>query len=375
MNTAAIEASVAELMSAFEEFKTRYDGKVGSLAEYLAKMEAKQGRPGAGDGNIFAGADIETERKNINAFVRGEFKALTVAIDPQAGYFVPSILQQSLTEKLYDPPTMLSLVRTEQWDGPGSTWIEPLKRALLTARRRGSETETAQDTGTTNPVGLLEVEAGEAEALVTVSQKLIDDASRDLSAMVVGDINAAFDRQLDAEVVSGTGAGNQAQGFLSVPIVTTDDTTRDWGKIQYFPSGATTSITADALFDIMYGLRAPYRTGATWAMSSSTANAVDKLKDGDGSYLWRNSMMAGTPPTLLGYPVAFDENMPTIGAGTYPIAFGNWKLGYLAVKKMQTRLLRDPFTSKPNLVLYGYKRQGGAVANSEAIKVMKVGTA
>jgi HK97 family phage major capsid protein len=34
--------------------------------------------------------------------------------------------------------------------------------------------------------------------------------------------------------------------------------------------------------------------------------------------------------------------------------------------------LRDIYTAKPNTVLYGYKRQGGAVANSEAIKVLKV---
>jgi HK97 family phage major capsid protein len=157
--------------------------------------------------------------------------------------------------------------------------------------------------------------------------------------------------------------------------VTTDDSTRAWGQIQYLNSGAPTSITADSLKDLLYSLRAPYRTGATWVMSSNTANAIDKMKDGEGDYIWRNSYTAGIPPSLLGYNVAFDESMPTIGAGTYPIAFGNWKLGYLAAKKMQTRLLRDPYTAKPNLVLYGYKRQGGAVANSEAIKVLKIAAA
>ena len=63
----------------------------------------------------------------------------------------------------------------------------------------------------------------------------------------------------------------------------------------------------------------------------------------------------------------------TIGAGTFPIAFGNWKMAYLVARKNQTRFLRDPYTAKPNLQLYGYRRQGGGVANSEAIKVMKIG--
>ena len=35
-------------------------------------------------------------------------------------------------------------------------------------------------------------------------------------------------------------------------------------------------------------------------------------------------------------------------------------------------LLRDPFTNKPMVQFYAYRRVGGDVANSEAIKVLKV---
>jgi HK97 family phage major capsid protein len=348
------------------------------LEKTLERLESKMGRPGAGGDFSFANdnkADLATEKKNVNSYVRGDFKSLTVGFDPQAGYFVPDILQPTDIVKLYDAPTLLSLVRTEQWDGPGSDWMEPLRRALLTARRRGSETEAAQDTGTTNPVGLLTVPAGEAEASVTLSQMLIDDSARDLSVMVVSDMNAAFDRQIDAEIVSGTGTGNQASGFLSGTIVTTSDTTRPWGHVQYTPSGNAALITADSLFDLMYSLRAPYRNGAAWVMASSTALAVDKLKDGNGDLLWRNSYQAGQPASLLGYPVYFDENMPVIGANTMPLAFANWKLAYVCAKKNQMRLIRDMYTAKPSVVLYGYKRQGGGIANSEALKIMKIATA
>ncbi|MEI9992749.1 MAG: phage major capsid protein [Rhizomicrobium sp.] len=332
------------------------------------------GGPGAGDLDIGDPEKIEAERKNLNAFIRGEFKIMTVDVDPQAGYFVPDILRPTMTEKLYDTPTMLSLVRTEQWDGPGSEWMEPLKRALLSARRRSSETQAAQDTSASNPVGLLTVGAGESEALIQFSQKLIDDSSRDLASMAFTDMDAAFDRQLDGEVISGTGTGNQAWGFLNVPIVATDDATRNWGSIQYVPGGDAANVTADGVKNLLWGLRAPYRTNASFVMSSNTANAVDKLKNGQGDYIWRDQMTAGAPPMLLGFPVHFDENMPAVAGNALPIAFGNWKLGYLAVKKSVTRYLRDPYTAKPNIVLYGYKRQGGMVANSEAIKVMKIAT-
>lgn len=374
-----LEDAISTLTDTTTKALSKQAAELKSLGDSLAKLESKYGRPGVpGNDNVAvqraANDNNETERTNLNHFIRGEFKSLTVAIDPQAGYFVPNILQSTDIVKRYDAPTLLSLVRTEQWDGPGSDWIEPLRRALLTARRRGSETEAAQDTGTDNPIGLLTVPAGEAEASVTISQKLLDDSARDLSSMVVTDMDAAFDRQIDAEIVSGTGTGNQATGFLTVPAVTTSDTTRPWGQIQYVPSTSATAVTADSLFDLMYSLRAPYRTGATWVMCSASANAIDKLKDGMGDYLWRNSLQAGQPPTLLGFPVAFDENLPVIGAGAFPVAFANWQLAYLVAKKNQTRLLRDVYTAKPSTVLFGYKRQGGAVANSEAIKLLKIAT-
>jgi HK97 family phage major capsid protein len=85
-------------------------------------------------------------------------------------------------------------------------------------------------------------------------------------------------------------------------------------------------------------------------------------------------MQSGRPPTLLGFPVFFDENMPLIAANSTPIAFANWKLAYVVAKKNQTRLLRDVYTAKPSTMIYGYKRQGGSVANSESIKLLKIAT-
>lgn len=35
------------------------------------------------------------------------------------------------------------------------------------------------------------------------------------------------------------------------------------------------------------------------------------------------------------------------------------------------RVLRDPFSAKPNVSFYTTKRLGGAVVNSEAIKLVK----
>src|SRR6266511_3993493 len=103
-------------------------------------------------------------------------------------------------------------------------------------------------------------------------------------------------------------------------------------------------------------------------MSSATASAVDKLKAStSGEYLWRNAMSAGEPPTLLGRPVEIDENMPAIAGNSYPILFGDFQRGYLIVERAGLKMLRDPFTSKPNVVFYCYRRVGGGLADCDAL--------
>jgi HK97 family phage major capsid protein len=138
------------------------------------------------------------------------------------------------------------------------------------------------------------------------------------------------------------------------------------------PSGHASLVTADGLITFMYGLAAPYRQNATWLMSSVTAAQVMLLKDGQGNYLWRESFAAGQPPTLLGRPVEFDEGMPAIGAGTFPIAFGDFKSGYLINDRLGTRILRDPFTNKPFVMFYATKRVGGGVRDPRAIRLLKI---
>jgi HK97 family phage major capsid protein len=76
----------------------------------------------------------------------------------------------------------------------------------------------------------------------------------------------------------------------------------------------------------------------------------------------------------LGYPVEFEENMPDFAANSLPVAFGNFKLAYVIVDRVGIRFLRDVFTAKPNMLFYGYRRYGGGVANSEAVKVLRAST-
>jgi capsid protein len=53
--------------------------------------------------------------------------------------------------------------------------------------------------------------------------------------------------------------------------------------------------------------------------------------------------------------------VPDIAVGSLSIAFGNFKRGYTVVDRAGFRLLSDPYTNKPYVRLYCWKRVGGDV--------------
>ena len=78
--------------------------------------------------------------------------------------------------------------------------------------------------------------------------------------------------------------------------------------------------------------------------------------------------------SLLGFPIVGAEDMPVIAANSFSIAFGDFNEGYQIVDRIGIRVLRDPFTNKPNIQFYTTKRVGGDVVNFDAIKLLKFGT-
>jgi HK97 family phage major capsid protein len=81
------------------------------------------------------------------------------------------------------------------------------------------------------------------------------------------------------------------------------------------------------------------------------------------------------PATLLGYPVAEFEDMPSIDADTLSIAFANFSEAYQIVDRAGVRVLRDPYTAKPYVLFYTTKRVGGDVVNFEAVKLIRFASA
>jgi len=363
---------VADLNANTRAAIKRQDDKIDQIDAKFARV----GGFNPANDNAANPVALREERAAIAAFGRkGESGSLdtfcagmSVGSDPDGGYAVLPALSTTMTEKLYDEVPMRRLARVETITS-GSEFIEPVDKDEIESGWVG-ETEGRDETDHAE-LAMLKVPLREVYALPKATQNLLDDASWDVGTWLERKITGKFARDENAAFVSGDGV-KRPRGFLTYDTATTADATRAWGTIQHTISGAASTFTADGIRNLYWALRSPYRKNATWLMASASANSLDKLKDGNGEYLWRNSMASGVAPTLLGLPVEFDEGMPAVEAGALPIALADWNKAYLIVDRPGVKMLRDPYTSRPFVKFYSTKRVGAGLANSEAIKLLKI---
>ena len=69
------------------------------------------------------------------------------------------------------------------------------------------------------------------------------------------------------------------------------------------------------------------------------------------------------------------EDMPAIGAGAFPLAFGDFREGYLIADRVGMRITRDEITAPGFVKFYVRKRVGAKLRNTQAIKLLKVAAA
>lgn len=362
-----INATITELQTALDQINGSIaaltvggvgDGKVTAEQKEYAKAFDKFFRRGIDNGlnDLAVKASMRTDS------------------DPDGGYIVPVEMEQTIDRVLSTVSTMRRLASVRQIStgmykkpvnvgGTDSGWV--------------GERETRPETNTST-LAALEFPAMELYANPAATQTFLDDAAVNVEAWLGSEVDIVFAEQEGAAFISGNGV-NRPRGLLAYDTVA--NASYAWGKLGFVTSGVAAAISdgsnngVDKLIDLSHGaLKQGYRINATWLMNRTTAATVRKLKDAYGQYLWQPSVQAGMAPTLLGYPSEDDDNMSDIGANAFPIAFGDFKRGYLIVDRTGIRVLRDPYTNKPYVMFYTTKRVGGGVQNFEAIKLLKIST-
>lgn len=395
-----IKTLVEGIQRGFEDFKRTNDQKQAqSDGDFQAKMakitadlaglmdmkrsvealELKAGRQGLGGGTEQDHVQADYKAGFINQFVRKgqesglkelESKAWSIGTSADGGYALPKTIETEVEKLARDLSPIRSIARvvkvgTSDYhklvnvNGIASGWVgETASRAA---------TNTSQFADVVPPMG-------EVYANPQVTQTSLDDMFFDAEAELIAQLSEELAVAEGAAFVTGNGT-NKPKGFLAYTTAATADSSRAFATIEHIATGVSgdfpASNKADYLYDIVAKLKAAYRAGSNWTMGKALMFEIMKLKDTTGQYLWQPMIKDGLVMNLLGYPVVEAEDMPVKAANSLSLAYGNFKRGYLIVDRVGIRMLRDPYSNKPYVGFYTTKRVGGAVINSEAIKIGK----
>lgn len=355
------EADITALRGDLDEVKSRLD-----------KVARAASRPAMG------GAAATGDAPEVKSFVDGylrlgretEVKSITSTPPGDGGFAVPRQIDAAIAARVVRLSPIRAIAQVVQ---TGTSGYRKLIATTSVASGWVSESAARPETGTPQ-FAEIAPPSGDLYANPAASQAMLDDVGFDLEAWLADEIATEFARAEGAAFVSGTGV-NRPEGFLAGTKATAEDGVRAFGTMQYIGTGSATGLgnaLDTRLIDLIHALRPGHRQGAVFVMNSTTLAAVRKLKTADGAFLWQPGMVEGQPNRLLGYPVIEAEDMPDVAGGAFPIAFGNFKNGYLIAERSATRVLRDPFTNKPFVHFYATKRIGGKVLDSAAIKLLKI---
>lgn len=215
---------------------------------------------------------------------------------------------------------------------------------------------------------------GTASALPRASEESLDDLFFNVESWLIESAGEAIGQGEGAAFVNGNGI-NRPTGFLAGPApVATADAGRAFGTLQYIPSLQDDAMptTADVFYDMIYAMRARYRPNARWVTSKVILAALRKYKDTTNAYLWQPSLVLGQPDSFMGYPITEAEDMPAVAANAFPLAFGDFRQGYLIADRVGMRITRDDITTPGFVRFYIRKRVGGKLRNTQAIKLLKI---
>lgn len=400
----AVAAQIAEIGKAFEAFKEANDAALKGKADVVATE--KVDRIGTGLDTLQAGLDemakqiaainalgaerekdaaspeARAHKKAFEAWFRSgygeqalkeaEIKAASrTDSKPDGGYLVPDEMDAAISRVQAVTSTMRSISRVQPVGG-----LVYKKLVGLGGATSGwvGEVTTRSETNTPT-LSELSFPTMEIYAMPAATQTMLDDGAVSIEQWLANEVNITFNEQEGSAFISGDGA-NKPRGITSYTNVA--NASYAWGSVGYVVSGAAAALHAstpgDAFFDMQTALKTSYHPNAVWLMNRSSQNTIRKIKDSTGQYIWQQSLQIGVPNALLGYPVMIDDNMANIGADAYPVAFGDFRQAYIITDRLGTRILRDPYTSKPYVLFYTTKRVGGGVQNFEAYKLLKIST-
>ncbi|MDC9603507.1 phage major capsid protein [Xenorhabdus griffiniae] len=339
----------------FDELRTQSEALNTEIARYEALSDEERNQAKNQPANKTLSND---ELRHY--IVTGETRTLSTGVPSEGGYTVIPELNRQIMQQLADESVMRRICTIKTTRSNEYKQLVSVGGAEVAHGEEGkARSETATPTMEEVSIKLFPI-----YAYPKTTQEIIDFSDVDILGWLTSEIADTFVDTEETDLVSGDGS-KRAKGFLSYPRDTQTDKVRAFGTLQKLE---VAKLEADSLIDLKFLLRNKYRKNAVWVMNSTTAAKVQKLKNGNGDYIWRERLQAGDPDMLLGLPVHYLEFMPDDAIG-----LGDFKRGYFIVDHdTGTRTRPDNITEPGYYKVHTDKYLGGGLVDSNAIKVLEI---
>ncbi len=316
----------------------------------------------------FGTADMEADAKSlllgigktddlralIHAHREGK-SVMTVGNQATGGFLAPAELVQGIEKGIVDLDPIRELARIRQ------TSSNAVRITVRTALGSGAawETETSTTTRGEGPrYGRIEIPVHKLRSWVTISQEDLEDPVYDMEAELRE--AASLDFALTEGEAFCIGDGDKKPEGMWF-----DD------RVDHVVSGSAAAITEEMLRRMAYGIHEQYARQATWLLRRATLLDIALLKDGQNNYVY-NPGITGTVviPTILSRPVREVPHAPAVGAGAFPVLFGDIRRFYTIVDRVGVTVKRDEFSNgaaeNDDVNFWTRKRTGGQVVDPNA---------
>lgn len=316
--TAAIEqrsesTATAEEQEKFNELRKKRD-EVDATLRMCEEMEAEDKRSATERTEARkASAKAEVEERaffkvlsnrNLDAEERA---ALTMS---NSGIVVPNTIQQDVLLGVQGHYGILSAVDMRYTDDAGTMTfpflISDLTLQKVTVGGTGSEGTAAWEG--------IQLSANDFMLpIIPVSETLLAGADVDVRAYLVQLFTELIGRGLSDRIINSGDDSKDFKAFLP--------------QVKAATAAGSDAITFADILNLKSQVKAPYNQldRASFVMASSTKDALTGLVDKNGRPIYIESMSAGVPDKLFGYPVVIDDAMPEVASKARIIAFGDFK--------------------------------------------------
>lgn len=311
-----------------------------------AKPERREYEYRAGSQGYLAGkrvytVDAEDEKRmeRFSAYLQhredrtqAEQRALSMDIHPEGGYtaapqqFVADLIQAVDNRLFFRGLATVNQLLGAHTIGRPSLDADPADPTWTSEILTGDEDSTMS-------FGKRELVPHPLAQRIKVSRKLLRHSQIGAAGLVVERLGYKSAVVQEAAYMTGNGA-SQPLGIFTA----SDD---GIGTGRDVSTGNTdTAITFDGLKSAKWALHDGYWARASWIFHPDAGQQIDKLKDGEGRYLWQASVVAGQPDRLLGFPVNLSRYAPnTFSSGSYVGILGDYS-NYWIVESLAMEIQR-----------------------------------